>query len=100
MTYHLLRKKNARMALAVRNIIAGEPLVEDSPLDGEHSDRFRVKLDSSQVLAIVESLSEYNLRDMEGGGQPCANSAAKSLLEDWVVLAARMIEELPSNRIT
>ncbi len=52
------------MALTVRNIIAGEPLVEDSPLDGEHSDRFRVKLDSPQVPDIVESLNEYNLRDM------------------------------------
>ncbi len=98
LTYDLIRQDNAQLALDVRNIIGGRPLPNDSSLrDIKNADHFRVDLDSLQVRAIVEALMQQ-LQGGEAGDNPGIANRAKSLLEDWIVLAKKMIEELPEDQ--
>ena len=98
LTYDLIRQDNAQLALDVRNIIGGRPLPNDSSLgDIKNADHFRVDLDSLQVRAIVEALMQQ-LQGGEAGDNPGIANRAKSLLEDWMVLAKKMTGELPEDQ--
>lgn len=97
LTYDIIRKENAQLALNVRNIIGGEPLPGDpNHQDNKNADHFRVDLNSLQVRAIVETLV-HQLQG-ETGDNPGIAIMAKSLLEDWTVLARKMIEDLPEDQ--
>lgn len=99
MTYDLLRKKDAILALNVRNIIHAEPLPKINEDTGnEHSDLFRVELDSFQVRAIVEGLMELTQGETTGDDNPGMAVMAKTLVEDWIKLARKMIAELPEDQ--
>jgi len=99
LTFDLIRKKDPQLALSVRNIIGGIPLPKAiSQLDNQNSDHFRVALDSFQVRAIVESLMEYSKSEITGNTNPGTAIMAKTLIEDWITLARRMIAELPENQ--
>ena len=90
LTYELIRQDNAQLALDVRNIIGGLPLPETpSRLENKNAEHFRVELDSLQVRAIVEVLIQQ-LQGGEAGDDPGIAIMAKSLLEDWIVLAKKM----------
>lgn len=98
LTYELTRKENPQLALDVRNIIGGRPLPNDrSSRDNKNADHFRVELDSFQVRAIVEALTQQ-LRGGEAGDSPGIANLAKSLLKDWMVLAKKMLGELPEDQ--
>jgi hypothetical protein len=95
LTYDALRPINPMLALQVRNIIHGEPLPKlDHEEDNEHSDYFKVTLDSFQIRAIVEGLMVCG----EGSSNKGLAIMAKSLQLDWVNLAHQMISDLPENQ--
>ena len=98
LTYDLLRYKNPQLALEVRNIVGGKPLPRSgSQPDNKHSDLFRVGLNSFQVRAIVEGLLEHTDSDDDAEGDIGRAVMAKSLVSDWMVLARKMIAELPDK---
>jgi len=98
LTYDLLRYKNPQLALNVRNIAGGKPIPKSaSQPDNKHADFFRVTLDSFQVRAIVEGLLEHADSDDGSEGDMGRAVMAKSLVSDWMVLARKMIAELPDK---
>ena len=89
LTYELLRKRDAELALVVRNICHSEPLVKsEDALNNKHSDYFKVVLSSFQVRAIVETL---HLDERHDPGRAIMTQA---LIEDCMKLAHKMIVEL------
>ncbi len=98
LSYDLLRKPNPALALQVRNIINGEALPKAEDSDNKNSDHFRVTLDSFQVRAVVEGLMEYNQNEILAKKQPGLAVMAKALMEDWIILAHKMVSELPANQ--
>jgi len=96
LSYELLRKSNPALALEVRNIIAGKALSKvGSELENKNNDYFRVSLDSFQVRAVVEGLMAFNQNEILVKQQPGLSVMAKALMEDWMVLAHKMVSELP-----
>ncbi|MBL4906360.1 MAG: hypothetical protein JKX94_02835 [Sneathiella sp.] len=92
LTYELIRKSDAELALAVRNICQGDSLPRNPKAENnKNSDYFRVGLDSFQVRAIVEGLMTLENAD------PGRAILAKALIEDWMQLAQKMIDELPNE---
>ncbi len=99
LTYDLLRKKNPALALTVRNMINDEVLPKnDGQLEDKNSDHFKVTLNSFEVRAVVEYLMEYGHQDIEAQGQVGLAVMAKALMEDWIILAHKMVSELPKNQ--
>ena len=99
LTYDLLRKKNPALALTVRNLITDTPLPkEEGALDDKNSDHFKVTLNSFEVRAVVEYLMEYGRDDDEIKSKLGMAVMAKALMEDWIVLAHKMVSELPENQ--
>jgi len=99
LTYDLIRPENAQLALNVRNITGGEPLLKEaSQQNNPHSDYFRVTLDSFQVRSIVEGLMAQV--SSAGESNPGQAIIAKALIEDWTSLARKMFSELPENEDT
>ena len=93
-TFDLVRKKDPLLALNVRNITGGTPLPKSKVQpDNKHTDYFKVELDSFQVRAIVEALMEYGQGENKDSG---AAVVARTLMEDWMRLAHKMISELPN----
>lgn len=97
LTYEQLRKSKPALALIVRNIANGVPLEKSSEqTNNKHSDHFRITLDSFQVREVVETLVS------NAQGQPDEKSGInimlKALLEDWLALARKMLEELPPEQ--
>ena len=94
-TFDLVRKKDPLLALNVRNITGGIPLPKSEVQpDNKHTDFFKVELDSFQVRAIVEALMEYG---QGGNNDSGAAVVARTLMEDWMRLAHKMISELPNT---
>jgi len=92
LTFGLIRKKDPQLALAIRNLAGGEPLPKSANQpDNRNSDHFQIKLDSFQVRTIVEILTEQSQLETT------TNPVAKSLTEDWMALAKKMISELPED---
>ena len=99
LSYDCLRQSNPALALQVRNIINGEPLPKDgTDKENKNSDHFRVTLDSFQVRAVGEGLMVYNQNELLAKQQPGLAVMAKALMEDWIVLAKKMISELPADQ--
>ncbi|MEY8203757.1 MAG: hypothetical protein RPR40_01675 [Bermanella sp.] len=99
LSYDLLRQANPSLALQVRNIISGEPLPKEGVDNtNKNSDHFRVTLDSFQVRAVVEGLMAYNQNEVLAKKQPGLAVMAKALMEDWIVLARKMVSELPAHQ--
>ncbi len=71
---------------------------EDSQLDDKNSDHFKVTLNSFEVRAVVEYLMEYGQNDTEIKSTLGMAVMAKALMEDWIVLAHKMVSELPKNQ--
>jgi hypothetical protein len=93
MTFELLRKSNPRLALAVRNIAGGEPLSKDfdDPLNDKNSDYFRVEMDSKEVREVVEELMSFTHPDAVDINNPGVNIMARTLMQDWLLLAHQMV---------
>lgn len=99
LTYDLLRKKNPALALTVRNMITDTPLPkQEGELNDKNSDHFKVTLNSFEVRAVVEYLMEYGRDDDEIKSKLGMAVMAKALMEDWIVLAHKMVSELPENQ--
>lgn len=95
LTYDVLRPINPMLALQVRNISQGQPLPKPKgEEDNQHSDYFLVTLDSFQVRAVVEGLVSCAENDENKG----MAIMAKSLQQDWINLAHKMISELPEQQ--
>jgi hypothetical protein len=95
LTYDALRSINPMLALQVRNISQGEPLPKaEHETNNKHADYFIVDLDSFQVREVVEGLMTC-ADDEENRGLAIM---AKSLQQDWINLAHKMIEDLPENQ--
>jgi tRNA(Ile)-lysidine synthase TilS/MesJ len=96
MTFELLRKSNPRLALAVRNIAGGEPLSKnfDDLLDDKNSDHFRVEMDSKEVREVVEELMFFTHPDAVDINNPSVNILARTLMQDWLLLAHQMVVKL------
>ncbi|MCZ4279682.1 hypothetical protein O4H49_02755 [Kiloniella laminariae] len=102
LTYELLRGSAPQLALEVRNIVHGKALQSHSSQASQaqdelvqkrnrNSDHFRVQLSAVQVRAIVEGLAGHREKAGAGSGNAVM---AQTLIEDWVVLAQKMVEEL------
>ena len=99
LTYDLLRKKNPALALTVRNMITDSPLPkEEGQIEDKNSDHFKVTLNSFEVRAVVEYLMEYGQNDTDIKSTLGMAVMAKALMEDWIVLAHKMVSELPKNQ--
>ena len=99
LTYNLLRKQNPALALVVRNIIQGATLEYDTvEPNNKNTDHFQVTLDSFQVRAVVEGLMSYGSMEPEASPQAGIMIMAKTLIEDWMALAHKMISELPAEQ--
>ena len=93
LTYEIIRKKDAELALTVRNISHEDPINADSEAAGnKNSDFFRVELNSFQVRAVVENLM------LQDDSDPGRAILAKVLMEDWMRLANKMIADLPDDQ--
>lgn len=99
MTFELLRKSNPRLALAVRNIAGGEPLPKDFDdlLDDKNTDHFRVALDSKDVREVVEELMSFTQPDAVDIHNPGVNIMARTLMQDWLLLAHQMVAQLTDD---
>ena len=104
LTYDVLRGINPGLALTVRNITLTEPLPKDSHMDGDcegqkddnpHTDYFQVTLDSFQVREVVENLVAYTQGDEAQKG---LSIMATALIDEWLELANKMIQELPEDQ--
>jgi len=99
LTFDLLRKRNPKLALVVRNICNGTPLEKSgTELDNKDSDNFTVDLDSFQVREIVEILMEYSQDQHPKVSNIGMGVVAKTLTQDWVALAKKMFAELPEEQ--
>lgn len=96
MTFELLRKRNPRLALTVRNIAGGEPLPKDFDdlLDDKNTDHFRVEMDSKEVSEVVEELMSFTHPDAVDIHNPGINIMARTLMQDWLLLAHQMVVNL------
>lgn len=95
LTFDLLRKKQPQLALTIRNIANGEPLPkEDGENEGRNSDHFKVEIDSYQVRAVVETLALFC---QAGDGKSGQAIVARTLIEDWMSLARKMVAEMPAG---
>ena len=94
-TFDLIRKKDPQLALIIRNFTCGTPLpkLEVQP-DNKHTDFFKVELDSLQVRAIVEALMDYEQGESSDSG---AAVVARTLMQDWMRLAHKMISEFANT---
>jgi len=93
LTYELVRKYDAELALTVRNLCHAKPLEGNAQEDrNKNLDYFRVRLDSFQVRAVVENLM------MQDENDPGRAILAKVLTEDWMKLANKMIADLPEDQ--
>lgn len=96
LTYDVLRGVNPSLALLVRNISLGEPLPKDDKEQGNpHTDYFLVTLDSFQVRDVVENLVAYTQSDQAQKG---LSIMATALIDEWLELANKMIQELPEDQ--
>lgn len=96
MTFKLLRNSNPRLALAVRNIAGGESLPKDfdALLDDKNTDHFRVVMDSKDVREVVEELMSFTHPDAVDIHNPGVNIMARTLMQDWLLLAHQMVAQL------
>ncbi len=95
LTFDLLRKKNPQLALQVRNIMGNEPLErENNENDNPNAHHFVVTLDSYQLRAIVEGLMEFNQSEISAPEESGLAIMAKTLMEDWIVLAHKMVSQI------
>lgn len=98
MTFELLRKSNPRLALTVRNIAGGEPLPRpDDELVDKNNDHFRVDMDASDVRAVVEELMTFTHPDAVDVRNPGINIMARTLMQDWLLLAHQMVASVPDT---
>jgi hypothetical protein len=96
LTYDVLRGVNPSLALLVRNISLGEPFPkENEEQDNPHTDYFLVTLDSFQVREVVENLVAYTQSDQAQKG---LSIMATALIDEWLELANKMIQELPTDQ--
>lgn len=94
LTYELLRHGYPQLALSVRNITLGERQAKASQgRANQHSDCFKVSLDSSQVRAVIEALIACNQGAMLEGRDVGRSIMAKALIDDWLVLAHYMADD-------
>lgn len=96
LTYDVLRGINPGLALLVRNITLGEAMPKENESEpNPHTDYFKVSLDSFQVREVVESLVAYTQQD---DAQKGLSVMATALIEEWLELANKMIQELPEDQ--
>ncbi|MBT5229254.1 MAG: hypothetical protein HOM11_03145 [Methylococcales bacterium] len=95
LTFSLVRKIDPQLALNVRNITGGVPLPKLSAQpDNKNADFFKVELDSYQVRAVVEAIVTFS---QAGNLDLGMGVVARTLLEEWTALAAKMIKALPHD---
>lgn len=98
LTFSLLRKKMPTLALQVRNISYSTPLgLESGGISAPESDYFKVTMDALQVRHIVETLLEIQEESIQQPEKSGTNVLAKTLTDDWVTLAQKMINESTNN---
>ncbi|MBL1275868.1 MAG: hypothetical protein COB30_007255 [Ectothiorhodospiraceae bacterium] len=96
-TFEFIRKRDPQLALTIRNITAGTPHPKTvTQADNKHTDYFTVTLDSFQVRAVVEILMEYGQTE---GNETGSAVVARTLMEDWMRLARKMISDLPKGAL-
>ncbi len=96
MSFTLLRTKNPKLALNVRNILFQDILQKNGSIpSNKHTDTFIVNLDSFQVRAIIEILSEVMAESQQL--DPKTNTSIfrpvliESILNEWLELAKLML---------
>jgi len=91
----MVKHANPQLALSLNCIAGSPPLNSSGDRQNKHADHFKVDFDSFQVRAVVEAISAYM---QEGAVDPGMAIVCKSLQDDWLKLARKMIEELPENQ--
>ncbi len=99
MSFTLLRTKNPKLALNVRNILFQDILQKNGSIpSNKHTDTFIVNLDSFQVRAIIEILSEVMAESQQL--DPKTNTSIfrpvliESILNEWLALAKLMLSKI------
>jgi len=99
MSFTLLRKKDPKLALLIRNILFNAALTKsgDTP-DNKSADLFQVNLNSHQIRAIVENLNDVldeSLKlDSTKNTSIFRPVLIESLLNEWLSLATFMYSNL------
>lgn len=99
MSFTLLRKKQPKLALLIRNILFTVKLTKpnNSP-NNANTDIFKINLDSLQVRAIVENLNEILLEnqqlDHSNNTSIFRPLLIESILNEWLELAKLMLKQL------
>lgn len=95
LTYDLLRPINPQLALTVRNLLHQSP-VALMP-DNKNAEHFNVTLDSFDVRAVVECISDC-LQSPKNKFNQGMLIMAKALLEDWIALAGQMLADYQNQQ--
>jgi len=104
LTFKLLRKHNARLALDVQNQLQGKRALEavvsntEQNPNGEH---FQITLDASTVGKVVDALTTQGQELLDSAQKDSGTLVViRSLMKDWIELAEWILihtEQSPSK---
>jgi len=104
LTFKLLRKHNARLALDVQNQLQGKRTLEavvsntEQNPNGEH---FQITLDASTVGKVVDALTTQGQELLDSAQKDSGTLVViRSLMKDWIELAEWILihtEQSPSK---
>jgi len=104
LTFKLLRKHNARLALDVQNQLQGKRALEavvsntEQNPNGEH---FQITLDASTVGKVVDALTTQGQKLLDSAQKDSGTLVViRSLMKDWIELAEWILihtEQSPSK---
>ncbi|MFV2059875.1 MAG: hypothetical protein ACC653_04270 [Gammaproteobacteria bacterium] len=91
MSFTLLRNKEPKLALQIRNIVFNQSVIHSkNTSDNKNADLFKVKLSPSQISAIVENLNQILQESLKL--DPTENTSIfrpiliESILKEWSTL--------------
>lgn len=99
LTCDLLRKPAPQLSLTIRNLLSQPPIASLSAgVEGGSAEYFLVDIDSMLVRDVVETLAQC-IQGMtpENPQQTGKIIMAKALIDDWLLLAQHMIQQLTNN---
>ncbi len=104
LTFKLLRKHNARLALDVQNQLQGKRALEAVVSNTEpnpNSEHFQITLDASTVGKVVDALTTQGQELLDSAQKDSGTLVViRSLMKDWIELAEWILihtEQSPSK---
>jgi len=104
LTFKLLRKHNARLALDVQNQLQGKRVLEaviSNTESNPNSEHFQITLDASTVGKVVDALTTQGQKLLDSAQKDSGTLVViRSLMKDWIELAEWILihtEQSPSK---